>query len=329
MAELNWKYAQNTFLSTTDNRRPLMLVIGADHTAKLAAKVGSTADPDIQACIDRAQPAFDNFQLKMVTYDIVSGTRKGQTEMLGDLLKELSSTRIKQWDITIQNTYINGTPQYTQILPDGRKPFQQGGQDMRILAVQTLAQALAGFPEFSALRTTVETFHASLQAARNTQQGSEGEIATASAAAEDARIALAIAMFANVGRLMEKHAADPDRLGDYFEVGLLRSGGGGGTEPEEPGLDQPTGLQLQAGPMNSVIANWNAVTDATNYEVEKQLVGTDPDFSVIGSTGSTTHQFGGFSGGSTVRVRIRAFGTTGPSGTPTSPYSEVAEITFP
>ena len=75
--------------------------------------------------------------------------------------------------------------------------------------------------------------------------------------------------------------------------------------------------------------DWNAVTDATNYEVEKQLVGTDPDFSVAGSTGSTTHQFGGFSGGSIVRVRIRAFGTTGPSGTPTSPYSEVAEIIFP
>ena len=94
-------------------------------------------------------------------------------------------------------------------------------------------------------------------------------------------------------------------------------------------LSAPTGLQLQAGPMNSIIATWNAVTDATNYEVEKQLVGTDPDFSVTGSTGSTTLQFGAFSSGDDVRVRIRAFGTTGPGGTPQSPYSAVAEITFP
>jgi hypothetical protein len=84
----------------------------------------------------------------------------------------------------------------------------QGAQDLRILAVQTLAQRLAPFAQFAALKTTVETFHASLQAARNTQQGSEGEFASASEAAEDARVALAVGLYANLGRLMGKHAAD-------------------------------------------------------------------------------------------------------------------------
>ena len=50
MADLNWKYAQNTFISATDRRRPLMLRIGADHLAKLVAKLGSPADPDVQVC---------------------------------------------------------------------------------------------------------------------------------------------------------------------------------------------------------------------------------------------------------------------------------------
>src|SRR3990172_606777 len=46
MAHLNWKYAQNMFLRATEQRRPLMLRIGADHVAKLTAKLGSPADPD-------------------------------------------------------------------------------------------------------------------------------------------------------------------------------------------------------------------------------------------------------------------------------------------
>ena len=223
MAGLNWKYAQNMFLNVTAGRRPLMLRVGADHVAKLQAKLGSPADPDIQVCLNRMQPLFDQFQLKMVVFDVKSGTRKGQTGVLVDLLAKLAGGRIKQWDITVQNTFLAGTPQYTQIFPNGRGPFQSGGQDVRILAVQTLAQRLAPFAGLSALKTTVEAFHASLQAARNTQQGTEGEISSASDAAEAARVALAIGLYANLGRLMEKHAANPDELGGYFEVALLRA----------------------------------------------------------------------------------------------------------
>ena len=322
MPELNWKYAQNTFLASTDRRRPLMLVVGADHTAKLAAQLGSPADPDIQACIDRAQPAFDAFQLTMVTFDVVSGTRKGQTEVLSGLLDELRGPRIKQWDITIQNTFLSGTPQYTQILPDGRGPFQSGGQDARILAVQTLGVALGAFPALAALKTTVETFHASLQSARNTQQGTEGQIATASAAADDARIVLAIAMFANVGRLMEKHAADPSRLGDYFEVSLLQSDGGSGGDPT---LAAPTGLTLQIGAASDVMATWTAVAGATDYVVEQLEVGVDPDFTLAGQPSDPGLTFGSYPSGAVVQVRVRARDAAGDE----SENSPVSEVTFP
>ncbi|MEZ6114120.1 MAG: hypothetical protein R3C99_24380 [Pirellulaceae bacterium] len=241
MADLSWRYASNQFLRVTERRRPLMLKIGADHTARLASRLGSPADADIQACLDRVQPLFDTFQLAMVTFDVVSGTRKGQTDVLEELLDELSGERVRRWDITVQNVYLDGTPQYTQIFPNGRGPFQQGARDQRILAVQTLAQRLAAFPDFASLQSTVEAFHASLESARNTQQGTEAEISAASDAAEAARVALAVAMYANVGRLMEKHAADPDRLGDYFEVALLRtSGSGGGDSDDDPPTDPPT-----------------------------------------------------------------------------------------
>ncbi|MCA9205396.1 MAG: hypothetical protein KDA59_20230, partial [Planctomycetales bacterium] len=108
-----------------------------------------------------------------------------------------------------------------------------------------LAQRLAAFPDFASLRSTIEAFHTSLESARNTQQGTESEISEASVEAEAARVALAIGMYANVGRLMEKHAANPGRLGDYFEIALLRSSGSSGTDsddepPLDPPIDEPT-----------------------------------------------------------------------------------------
>ncbi len=230
----NWKYAQNQFLRVSGRRRPLLLTIGADHTAKLHAKVGNPADPEIQTCIDRVQPRFDDFQLKMVIYDVRSGTRKGQTEMLDVLLQELILQRLPTWDATVQLTYLATTPQYTQIFPDGRSPFGTGGKDMRILAVQTLAQRLAAFPAFATLQTSVETFYASLNSARDTQQGTEGEIKSASDAAEMARIALANGLYANVGTLMAKHMDEPWKLEEYFELALLRKSGGGSSTPPPP-----------------------------------------------------------------------------------------------
>lgn len=270
MPESNWKYAQNQFLRATDGRRPLMLTVGADHTAKLAAKLGSPPDQDIQACIDRVQPLFDDFQLKMVTFDVISGTRKGQTSLLDDLLQELVSQRARVWEATVQTTYLPGTPQYTQIFPNGRAPFGSGAKDMRILAVQTLGQRLAAFPEFATLQTSVETFHASLDSARDTQQGSEGEIKTASDAAEAARVALAIGLFANVGKLMEKHAADPGRLEEYFELQLLRTSGGGSSTPP----DAPPGTEL-----TTFAFNWSQL-DPSTIEIWFQ---TPPDLTGIDS----------------------------------------------
>lgn len=230
-----WKYIYNQFLSATDGNRSLMLTVGADHVAKLVPKLGSPPDSVIQECLNRTQPLFDDFELKLVKWENISGMRMGQTAMLDLLLDELRLQRVVQWMSTVQLTYLPGTPQFTQIFPKGQKPFYEGRKESRVLAVLSLAGVLANFPEFATLKASVETFHATLQAARNTQQGSEGQIKDASDAAEAARVALAIGLYANLGQLMAKHAAAPTRLNEYFEVSLLRtSGGGSGVPPGQP-----------------------------------------------------------------------------------------------
>ncbi len=237
MSARPWKYMYNQFLSATEGSRTTMLTVASDHVAKLVPKVGNPADPVILDCLNRAQPLFDDFQLKLVTWQNVSGMRKGQTQMLDELLVELRSVRVRQWISTVQLSYVQGTPQYTQIFPQGQEPFYSGGNDQRILAVQSLAGVLGNFPEFASLKTSVQTFHATLKAARDTQQGSEGQINEASDAAEAARVALAIGLYANLGNLMAKHAADPLRLAEYFQISLLRSAGSGKAIP--PGGSQP------------------------------------------------------------------------------------------
>lgn len=98
MAKRPWKYGQNQFLRVSGSRRRLLLRVSRDHTAKLLSHVGSPPDSVLQTCLDRTLPLEDAYEMAIIQWEIVSGTRKGQTDVFEELLAELSGERIRVWD---------------------------------------------------------------------------------------------------------------------------------------------------------------------------------------------------------------------------------------
>src|SRR5437867_1472084 len=75
-----------------------------------------------------------------------------RTDVLGALLSDLTSKLIRQWDIAIQGVFMDDTPEYAELLPNGRGSFQTGAIDDRMQAVKMLAERLGGFAQFAALK---------------------------------------------------------------------------------------------------------------------------------------------------------------------------------
>ncbi len=198
-----------------------MLVLSNDHTAKLQAQ---QADPVIAALLARTAPLGADFNSGYSAWKSAVGTRKGGTLLVDQMLAELSGTRIKQWDIQIQAVHIEGTPDYTVLLPERRGPFQTGGIDERIAAVQGLGERLADYPALSATKTNVDAFYGLIKAARDTQQQREQLIAQRSSELELTRKAVARIMYGNVGVLMDKYRDTPDFIENFWEVSLMQSG---------------------------------------------------------------------------------------------------------
>jgi len=219
-----WKYADNTFEVSTRNSWTLMNKLATDHLAKLTAKLGpaNAQDADIAVCHGRVTTAMETFTKAWSAWQNLDATYGGRTDVLEALIGELSSKSIRQWDIAIQNAFMDDTPEYAELLPGGRGPFQTGAIEDRVQAVKTLGERLGKFAQFAAVQAAVTAFHASLKTARDNQKGRQGERDTASTDAEQARVALAAAMYANVGRLMEKHSSEPHRIEDYFDLSLIR-----------------------------------------------------------------------------------------------------------
>jgi len=215
-----WNYLTNVFLNVTKGSYVKMLTIISDHESKLRAKA---TDPDIAILLGRTEPIKNELAAHYNTWTSAKGIREGETLRFENLLKELSSEKIPRWDAMARVEYLETTPDYKAIFPDGRTNFRQGSYESRIAKVGALAETLAPYTALSQLKTEVETFYQSLISARDTQQQKEQLAGSSSAKLDQARIASGEIMYANLGFLMNKYYTVPETIEDFFELKNIQS----------------------------------------------------------------------------------------------------------
>lgn len=228
MSNETWHFLVNSFDVATQNSRKLMTIIAADHLAKLSAMKG---DADIARLHNRFAPVQAAFSDKYGAWLSAKGLYKGETERVQILLDELSSVKLKQWSVKIQNVYLEGTPDYTAILPSGRAPFQNGPKDSRITELKGLRDRLLKYPKLEELKNDVESFMLSLEEARNRQQESEQSVDQLSLQLEQSRKDIAAMLYRNLGALMDKYGNDPKQILAFYEVEQIRTGASSEPEP--------------------------------------------------------------------------------------------------
>ena len=118
---------------------------------------------------------FHPLKVKFDTeYSIWDGLRSSSpSNTLGvvQLLDELSSTYIRNWDLAIQIVYNIKTTQYKALLPKHRTPFQSGKIAAREHALNNLLTAIGTDVSLAAVKTSVTSFMALLTAATAKQSG--------------------------------------------------------------------------------------------------------------------------------------------------------------
>ncbi len=215
-----WSFTQNPFKNATSDSYKLAVRISTYHLAALVVKAG---DPFFDELIASYTPLHNALDAAYNNWKAQGGTQQGETLQLTQLLA-LLSTQIKKWDITIQGVFDNTTPDYKKLLPNKRIPFQQGSQTQRIAAVSALAINLDGIVPLATLKTEVQAFEESLNNTLQAQKGNMSATKTESEAVEAARLAFCTGMYANMGALMQKYAALPEKIDQYFDLAAIRSG---------------------------------------------------------------------------------------------------------
>lgn len=140
-----WHYLANQFIRTTATNFKKALKLSNYHDTMLKITMDATPlDPDWALLYNRYHPLHLAYTDAYTKWKNAGGTQEGQTLNMEQLLT-LLTTKVNTWDVQVQNVFEKTTPEYKSIFPDGRKPFNRGAINTRIIAVQNLGSALSSY----------------------------------------------------------------------------------------------------------------------------------------------------------------------------------------
>ena len=221
-----WIYFINPFLIVTADSYRKMKQLGDYTNTAVSTAAEAATNPDDKAFFTQVQTMLEH---PVDTYDDVytvwtmnQGLQKGQTKGLNNLLDDLRSTMIQDWDLAIQNVYREGTPQYIALLPRHRTPYQTGKQQQRITVVGALSLAIGNDPKLQTLKADIDAFYDQLVLANKSQKGSKSTKTGSSTEVEADRVALCIVLYAVLGLMMNHFSSNPEAIAQFFLMEILR-----------------------------------------------------------------------------------------------------------
>lgn len=224
-----WEPLENKFINGTNGSKKRMNTVCADTGDKLDFRKTETGIGPLNTYY---KPFRTLFQTKYALWFSTNGTYKATTQTVERLKAELSGAKAKRWSVKVENHFIDDPDAYKAIFPNGRAPFQEGSYESRIIALQTLINALTGIDALRDTKTEVEAFLAQLQAARTLQQGKESMVEELSRQVEVERNNVGVALYYVLGGLMQIYSATPEAIAAFFDLETLRRSGAEEDEPE-------------------------------------------------------------------------------------------------
>ncbi len=237
MANETWHYLENQFDSVTRRARKRMDSILADTHPKLAQ--GANLNPALEPALAVLTPAKTAWDAAYGQWLDKQAGYRSATQATENLISSLQRapapgerSKLDRWESKVAGEWARSHPVYQFLFPRGREPFTSGTREQILDEVERLggrftqkAGDLAG--EAAALLTglggEVTAFHSELQAARDAQQTTEGEVDQFAALADQRRVEAATALYRVLAKLMDIFAepAERDQVTGFFDLTLI------------------------------------------------------------------------------------------------------------
>jgi len=224
-----WHFTNNQFLSVTEGTYRKTLILGNDHQARLLAEADNEPPnipglplPTILKLSDRFVPVMDEYRTRHIDWLAAKANYRHETQVMDELFDDVRGNKIPRWEALVIVEFPKGSAEFTNIFPQGRKPFRHTKRDETISYIGTIAANLQDYPVLVDVMNDVEAFYNQILQQRNTQQILEDEVRIKSSSLEQQRILLCEEMYLNLSILMAKYYTDPEQVERFFDLSLIR-----------------------------------------------------------------------------------------------------------
>lgn len=258
-------YLRNPFWSAfhESHKRLLTLLVHYIGQLKAGGEALSVLLTEIQA----------EYELYVALYNAVinyKGSRKGETSRLSDAFDTLTP-KLRRWNLQIQLEYPEKTPEYIAIFPGGLTVFHKGTIEQQLQQVNALILRLVNYPSLQNVLTEIKDYADSMTHTRILQEQLSGSLGDTIDKLNEKRNAICLMLYAHLGYLIWKNAANPEVIENFFPPALLHiRKNNAGDEQEATGDLLATVKDANANllPGVTIQVNGTAATDQTDENGE-------------------------------------------------------------
>ena len=216
-----WYFLVNVFLNATKKSFRLGLRICKIHDSALKSK---SSDAFILNMYNTFHIICEAYKDAYGTWIAKRNMQQGATLAFNKLIAELGNAKINAWDAAIASVYSKGSAAYKALLPNGHKPFQQGSQEDRIASLNGLIIAIGSDVALATLKTELIAFYKAISDADDYQKQLMSDVQTSSNLLEQSRVSMCVAMYADLGGLMQYFATNALSIESFFDLKGIRRG---------------------------------------------------------------------------------------------------------
>ena len=246
----NWIHLSNPFFHPLKNSYKKSDIVVVDTLSKFNKERQDSTF--IDSLYQRLKPFADVFKEKFIDWQLANQHYAGATLRVENLEAELRGSVIRKWDILIQVEYDINSPEYLELLPDNRTPYQTGSRESRVNAVGNLAKNLLNYSPLVDLQVKVQTFYDLMVKTRDRQQGLERLVRSSSDALKAAQLDVIDELHYVFLSLKLANYKDRSPVSGYFQMNILRDTSSSSSDNEEilaslPALDPDTNEVIESG----------------------------------------------------------------------------------
>jgi len=187
-----------------------------------ALKANQNTNPFIKELFLKTAPIYTAYHNLLGGLVSTKAIKKGTVLSFYNYLKSLR-IKLKEWDIVIQGTYKEGTPEYIMLFPNGKSFILKGTQEQIVQKFTGFYNNVLANPELDSIKDEVNAHLQTLQAYYGSKNEKLSVANSTTTELDHAYDKMGKTLYCNMLMLTVHFIDDPLEVEDFFDMALLRS----------------------------------------------------------------------------------------------------------